>query len=172
VQWTDWMTLAIVVIVAVVEILRGSRAGGMGLALFDSGGIALAAVAATNLSGPVARLLSLQKSLVMLGVFVLLVVGALILGRWLFSVTGWSFQSLDWLLSFLFGLASGWAVAHMVLRILLESQGYTGPVGSLMASAPVAREVFEFHGWNWLVNLLFKARLGERTPWNVSRALP
>lgn len=171
-QWIDWMTLAIVIVVTVIEIVRGTRAGGMGLPLFDAAGVVVAALAATNLSGPVAQALGLQKSLAMLGIFALLTVGAFILGYWLFGLTGWSLQVFNGLLSFIFGVVTGWAIAHMVLRILLESQGYTGPVGSLMSAAPVAREVFEFNGWNWLMNLLFKARTGERTPWNVDPQSP
>ena len=171
-QWFDWMTLAIIVVVAIVEAVRGSKSGGFGLPLFDAAGVILAAVAATNLSSPVAQALSMQKSLVMLIMFALFTVGAFIVGYWLFGLTGWSFQSLDGLLGFLFGAATGWAVAHMVLRLLLESQGYTGPVGSAMPNAIIAREIFEFRGWNWVMNLLFKAKFGQRSPWNVESALP
>jgi hypothetical protein len=167
--WIDWMTLGIIVVVAVVEIIRGSRAGGMGMSLFDAAGVAAAAVAATHLSGPLAQAVGIQKSLSMLVIFAVLTAGAFILGYWLYGLTGWSFQSLNGILNFLFGAVTGWAIAHMVLRILLESQGYTGAVGSMMANAPVAREIFEFRGWNALMNLLFKAKLGERTPWNVDR---
>ena len=166
-QWFDWMTLGIIVAAAVVQTIRGNKAGGMGLPLFEAAGLVVAAVAATNLSGGVAQMLSMQKSTVMIIMFGVLGVGAFILGRWLFSMTGWSFQSLDGFFSFVFGVVMGWAIAHMVLRILLESQGATGPVGSAMAGAPVAREIFEFRTWNWLMRLLFKAKMGQRTPWNV-----
>lgn len=159
-QWFDWMTLAIVLGVAVVQTIRGSKVDGMGLPLFDAAGLVIAAVAATKLSGGVAQALHLEKTLVMLVLFVLLGVGAFVAGRWLFTVTEWSFGTMDGFFSFVFGVVAGWTIAHMVLRIIIESQGVTGPVGSAIGSAIVAREVFEFRGWNWLMQLFFKARLG------------
>jgi len=158
-QWFDWMSLAVVVGVAIVQTIRGTKAGGMGLPMFEAAGLVLAAVVATNLSGGVGQALHMQKSVVMIVLFLVLGVGAFVLGRWLFSVTDLSFESLDGLFSFLFGVAAGWTIAHMLLRIIVESQGVTGPVGSAMANAPVAREIFEFRAWNWLVRLLFRAKL-------------
>jgi len=159
-MWFDWMSLAILLVGAIIQTVRGVKAGGMGLPMFESLCLVVVAVAATNLSGGIAQILHAQKAVVMAVMFILLGVGAFLLGRWLYSITDLSFQSLDGFFSFLFGLVTAYAVAHMALRILIESQGATGPVGSALPNAPVAREVFEFRWWNWLVQLLFKAKLG------------
>ncbi len=159
-QWFDWMTLAIVAVVAIVETVRAGKAGGMGLALFDAGGVVVAAVGATRFGGRLAEILRMQVSTVTLVLFAAFVVLAFIVGYWLFGLTGWTFGSLDGFFSFIFGIATGWAIAHMVLRVIILSQGTNGEVASLMASAPIAREVFTFRTWNALVQLLFKAKVG------------
>ena len=159
-QWFDWMTVGIVLAVAIVQTIRGNKVGGMGLPLFEAIGLVLAAVGTTALSQGLADLLHLPGPAVMIGMFVVLVIIALILGRWLFTVTNWSFQSMNGLLGFLWGVAAGWVIAHMVLRIIIEFQGPTGEVASMMGSAPVAGQVFRFHWWNWLMERVFKANLG------------
>jgi len=158
--WIDWMTLAIVLGVAITQTVRGVKAGGMGLPMFEAAGFVVAAVAATNLSGGIAQALHMQKAVVMLVMFVLLGVGALFLGRWLYTVTDLSFQSLDGFFSFVFGVVVGWIFAHMVLRIIMGFQGTGGSVAAVINTAPVAREIFQFRGWNWLMRLLFRVRLG------------
>ncbi len=160
-HWFDWMTLAIVVVVAIVQTIRGMRAGGMGLPIFEMAGLILAAVAAVQFSGPLAQMLHWHKHLIMLIIFVVLGIGAFFLGRLLFNLTQWSFQSLDGFFSCVAGIAAGWTIANMVLRVLIESQGgMTGSIGSLMDNAIIAREILQFRGWNWLTGLLFKAKLG------------
>ncbi len=159
-QWFDWMSVGILVGVTIIQTVRGVKAGGMGLPMFEALSLIVAAVVATNLSGGVAVLLHADKWLIMTIMFLLLGVGAFLLGRWLYTVTDLSFQSLDGFFSFLFGVAAAYVFGHMVLRILIEFQGATGPIGSALDNAPVAREVFEFHWWNWVVGLLFKAKLG------------
>ena len=159
-QWFDWMVLAIVLVVAVVETIRGLKSGGMGLPLFDAAGLVASAVAATHLSGRIAQMLHWEKHVVMILIFVVLGICSFLVGYWLFTMTSWSFQSLDGFFSFLFGVAGGWAIAHMVLRILIESQGVTGPIASAMGNAVIAREIFEFRGWNWVMRLLFRVKLG------------
>ena len=165
--WFDWMTLAILLAFGLLQAIRSSKAGGMGLALFEAVGIVAAAFAAVHLAGPLAESMHMQKSTVMIGMFFLLCVGAFFLGRWLFSITGWSFQTLDGPLGFIFGVVTGWAVAHMVLRVIIESQGWAGPVASQMQGSIFAREIMEFRGWHWLMRVLFRAKSGGRSMWNV-----
>ena len=105
----------------------------------------------------------------MIVMFAVLGIGAFLLGRWLFSLTGWSFQTLDGFFSFLFGIVAGWTIAHMVLKIVIASQGVTGPVASMMPNAIIGREVYTFQTWNKLMGLLFKAKLGEREMWDVDK---
>lgn len=159
-HWYDWMTLAIVVVGTIVQTVRGSKSGGMGLPMFEGLGLVVAAVATAMLSGPLAEAVRMQKSVVMIVMFLVLGVLAFICGRWLFSLTGLSFQSLDGFFNVVFGLVGAWAIAHMVLRIVIESQGHNGEVMSQMANSPVAREVFTFRTWNALMRLLFRAKLG------------
>ncbi len=159
--WFDWMALAIVVVVTVVQTIRAMKAGGMGQALFDGAGLVIAAVATNTFTKPLALATGLENWIVMLVLFVLLGAGAIILGRYLFNLTQWSFQSLDGLFSAIGGIVAGWTIAHMVLRIVIASQGgMGGEVGALIGNAIIAREVFYFKTWNALLNLLFKAKLG------------
>lgn len=160
-QWFDWMTLVIVVGITILQIVRGTKAGGMGLPLFEAAGLVVAAVVATKLTPAVAMALHMNKAVVMLIIFVILGIGAFILGRWLYNVTQWNFQALDGFLSFVFGLVAAWTIAHMVLRIIMEFQGGpTAAMGSAMSTAPIAREVYQFRGWNWIMRLLFRVKLG------------
>jgi len=159
-QWYDWMTLAIVVGGAIVQTVRGVKAGGMGLPLFEAAGVVVAAVAATSFSRVLAGLIHVRESTVMLALFLAFTVLAFIVARWLFTLTGLSLQSLDGFFSLLFGLVLAWAVAHMFLRIMMVSQGDRGELATNMATSPVAREVFQFRTWNALMRLLFKAKLG------------
>lgn len=158
-HWYDWMTLVIVVGGAIVQTVRGSKAGGMGLPLFEAGGVVVAAVGATAFTHGLADLIHVSESVVLLALFLALSVLALIVARWLFTLTALSFESLDGLFSFLFGLVLAWTVAHMVLRILIMSQGGNGEIAAQMANSPVAREVYQFRIWNALIQMLFKARL-------------
>ena len=159
--WFDWMVLAIVLVIAVLQTIRALKVGGMGQAVFDGALLVVAAVGATQFAKPVALMVGIEKWIVMLVLFVVLGVGAFILGRFLFNVTQWSFQSLDGVFAFIGGAVCGWTIAHMVLRIIIEAQGgATGEVGATIENALIAREIYQFRGWNWLVGLLFKAKLG------------
>jgi len=159
-HWYDWMTLAIVVVVAVLQTIRGTKAGGMGLPLFEAAGVVVAAVASTAFTPALAGMIHVREIIVMLVLFAVLVALAFIIGRWLFTLTSLSFESMDGLFSFMFGIVMGWAIAHMVLRIVMVSQGSNGELATGMAASPVAREVFSFRTWNALMRLLFKAKLG------------
>jgi hypothetical protein len=158
-HWYDWMTLLILVVVTIIQTVRGSKAGGMGLPLFEAAGVVAAAVAATAFSRPLAGSIHVSEGVVLLVLFLVFAVLAFILGRWLFTVTSLSFESLDGLFSFLFGLVMAWTIAHMVLRVVIASQGGNGEIAANLANSPVAREVFSFRTWNALMRLLFKARL-------------
>ena len=158
-HWYDWMTLVVVVGGTIIQTVRGSRAGGMGLPLFEAGGVVAAAVGATAFTHGLAGVIHVSESVVLLVLFLVFSFVAFVVARWLFTLTGMSFQSLDGLFSFLFGLVPAWTVAHMVLRIVIMSQGGNGEVATQMANSPVAREVYQFRTWNALTGLLFKARL-------------
>ena len=159
-HWYDWMTLVIVVGGTIIQTVRGSKAGGMGLPLFEAVGVVVAAVATTAFSSKLAEMTHVRESTVMIVLFLAFSALAFIVGRWLFTLTALSFQSLDGFFSLMFGLVLAWTVAHMVLRITIASQGLNGELATNMASSPVAREVFSFRTWNALMKLLFKAKLG------------
>ena len=158
-HWYDWMTLGIVVGVTIIQTVRGNKAGGMGLPLFEALGVVAAAVGATAFTHGLAGRIHVSESVVLLVLFLVFSVLAFIVARWLFTLTGMSFQSLDGFFSFVFGLVLAWTVAHMVLRIVIMSQGGNGEVATQMVRAPVAREVYQFRTWNALMRLLFKAKL-------------
>ena len=158
-HWYDWMTLVIVVGGTIIQTVRGSKAGGMGLPLFEAGGVIVAAVGSTAFTHGLAVMIHVSESVVLLVLFLVFSVVGFIVARWLFTLTGMSFQSLDGLFSFLFGFVLAWTVAHMVLRIVIMSQGGNGEVAAQMVNSPVAREVYQFRTWNALVRLLFKAKL-------------
>ncbi len=159
-SWYDWMTLAIVVGGTIVQTVRGSKAGGMGLPLFEAGGVVVAAVGATAFCRGLAGMIHVSESVVLIVLFLVFSFFAFVIGRWLFTLTALSFQSLDGLFSFIFGFVLAWTVAHMVLRIIIMSQGTNGELATQMVNYPVAREVYQFRTWNALIQLLFKAKLG------------
>jgi hypothetical protein len=157
-SWYDLITLVIMAIVTIVQTVRGSKAGGVGLPLFEAAGVIVAAAAATSLARVLAGSLHARNSTVMLALFIALSVVAFLVARWLFALTTLSFQSLDGILSVFCGLAMAWAVAHMFLRITIGSA--EGESADIIANSPVAREVYQFHTWNALMRLLFKAKAG------------
>jgi hypothetical protein len=159
-HWYDWMTLAILVVVTIVQTVRGSRAGGMGLPLFEAFGVVVSAVGATAFTHGLAEMIHVSESVVLLALFVVFSGISFMIARWLFTLTSLSFESFDGLFSFIFGLVLAWTVAHMVLRIVIMSQGGNGEVATQMVNSPVAREVYQFRTWNALMKLLFKAKLG------------
>jgi hypothetical protein len=132
----------------------------MGLPLFEAAGLVVAAVGATAFYGTLAGMLHVNRATVLLALFIVFGVLAFVLGRWLFTVTGLSFQSLDGFLSFVFGLVAAWTIAHMFIRAMMEAQGPGGEVATLLPNSFVAREVFQFRTWNAIMRLLFKAKLG------------
>jgi hypothetical protein len=159
-HWYDWMTLGIVVGGTIIQTVRGSKAGGMGLPLFEAGGVVVAAVGATAFTHGLAERIHVSESVVLLVLFLVFSIVSFGLARWLFNLTALSFESFDGILSFIFGLVLAWTVAHMVLRIVIMSQGGNGEVATQMDVSPVAREVYQFRTWNALMKLLFKAKLG------------
>jgi hypothetical protein len=159
-HWFDWMTLLILVGGTIIQTVRGGKAGGMGLPFFEAIGVIAAAVGATAFTNVLAGVIHVSESVVLLALFLAFSVVAFIVARWLFTLTGMSFQSLDGFFSLMFGLVLAWTVAHMVLRIVIMSQGGNGEVATQVANAPVGREVYQFRTWNALMRLLFKAKLG------------
>jgi len=157
-SWYDWMTLLIMATVTIVQTVRGIRAGGVGLPLFEAVGGVLAAAAATMLSNGVAGAIHSQESTVMFVLFIVFLALAFLVAHWLFAMTALSFQSLDGILSLFCGLVMAWAVAHMFLRIMIGSA--EGDAAEAIANSPVAREVFQFRTLNELMRLLFKAKAG------------
>jgi Co/Zn/Cd efflux system component len=158
-HWFDWTALAVVVAVTIVQTIRGAKQG-MGLVLYEALGLVVSAVGATALSGPLADAMHMEKAVVLIVLFLVFGVLAFVLAYLLFTATHWSFESLDGFLSCLFGLVGGWAIAHMVLRVILTSQGEHGELASALSTSLVCQEIFQFRTWNALLRLLFRAKLG------------
>ncbi len=160
-DWYDWVTLAIMVTVIVVQTIRGSRAAA-GLPMFEAAGGVIAAVAATAFSPGLAGMIHVSEYTVTFVLFIAFLAVAFLVAHWLFAMTGLSFQSLDGVLSLFFGLVLAWAVAHMFLRIMISSA--EGESAQAIANSPVAGEVFRFRNWNALLRLLFKAKASDIDP--------
>ena len=158
-NWYDWITLVIMALVTIIQTVRGIRAGGFGLPLFEAAGVVVAAAAAASSAHGLAGAIHFQEGTVMLALFIAFSVLAFIVARWLFALTTLSFQSLDGILSLLCGLVMAWAVAHMFLRIMIGSA--EGESVEAIANSPVAREVFQFRTWNALMRLLFNVKVGS-----------
>ena len=159
-QWFDWMTAGIILAVAIVEFVRARTSGGFGQVLFDAIALIIAALGSTWLAQPLGSVIGGERWLLTLILFAVLSIGVLIISRVLFSFTEWSSDSFDSLLSILFGIACGWIIANMVLRIIILKQGDLGPVNAMMANAPIAREVFQFRLWNSLIEWFSNLNLG------------
>ncbi|MBN2464200.1 hypothetical protein JXD38_01055 [candidate division WOR-3 bacterium] len=157
-SWFDGMTLAIMALVAIVQTVRGIKAGGMGLPFFEAAGVVIAAVAATALSPGLAGSIHVRQSTVLLTLFIVFSVLAFIVAHGLFAATSLSFQSLDGVLSMLCGLVMAWVVGHMFLRIMIGSADSESV--EAIANSPVAREILRFRTWHALLRLLFKAKAG------------
>ncbi len=132
----------------------------MGLTLFEMIGLVASGVAANTFSPPIAQLIGVPPVVVLIVLFIGLMVLSLIFARWLFGLTGWTFGSLDGFFGFVWGFVTGWVIAHMILRVVITSQGPQGAVAMNILNAPLAREVYYFKTWNAIMNLLFKVRLG------------
>ena len=158
-HWYDWTSLAIIVVLTIVQTVRGVKAGGLGLPLFEAGAVVVAAVGATSFYHGVAGSLHINESVALMSLFIGFALVGLVLARWLFALTGITFQSLDGFFSFMFGLVLAWTVAHMFLRIMMTAQGINGEIAANLAGSPVSREIYEFHTWNAIMRLLFKAKL-------------
>lgn len=159
--WHDWVTLAIMAAVVVVQIIRGSKTSA-GLIMFEAAGAVIAAAAATAFAPGLAGVTHVSEYTVIFVLFVVFLVVAFLLAHMLYAMTGLSFQSFDGFLSLFFGLVLAWAVAHMFLRIMIGS--VEGDGAQAIANSPVAREVFQFRTWNALMRLLFKVKGSDIDP--------
>ena len=158
-SWYDWVTLILIGAVTVIQTVRGIRAGGFGLTMFEAAGVVVAAAAATYFAHGLAGPLHARESVTMLALFIAFSFLAFIVARWLFALTALSFQSLDGILSVLCGFVMAWAVANMFLRIMMGSGGPETAEG--IASSPLAREVLQFQSWKSLMRTLIKVKAGS-----------
>lgn len=164
----DWVCIGIMLVGAIVQAIRASKSGGMGLPLFEALGVIVAAVGANKLGPMFGLAMHVQAWIVMLVIFVVLSVVAFLVARWLFSILAWSFESMDALFGALWGVVLGWAVASVVLHVVVEIQGPGGalaavamnPEAEVRAQMPIVNEVLNFRTWKALMGLLFKAKLG------------
>jgi len=154
-DWYDWVTLVIMAVVIIAQTVRGIRAGGIGVPLFEAAGGVVAAVATTAVSRGVADATHLNEGTVMFVLFLAFLALAFVVAHWLSALVPLPFQSLDGILSVLCGLVLAWAVGHMFLRIMIGSE--EGEMAQAIVYSPVAREVFQFRTWNELMQMLFGA---------------
>jgi hypothetical protein len=161
-SWYDWVTLVIMATVTAVQTIRGIRAGGVGLPLFEAACMVVAASAATYFAPGLAGPFHARESTMMLALFMAFSFIAFVVARWLFALTGLTFHAFDGVLSLFCGVVMAWVVAHMFLRIMAGSGGAETADG--IASSPIAREVLQFQSWNSLVRWLFKVKGADIDP--------
>ena len=157
-EWYDWVVLAIMAVVTVVQTMRGIRAGGFGLPLFETAGVVVAVAATTAFGRGLAEQIRVNQGTVMFALFVAFSLAAFFVARYLFALTQLTFQSLDGILSVLCGFVMAWAVAHMFLRIMIGSEG--GQTADMLVGSPIAREILQFRTWNALIRLLLNTQAG------------
>ncbi|MEO0067664.1 MAG: hypothetical protein ABIK23_00805 [candidate division WOR-3 bacterium] len=167
-RWFDWVSIGIVVAMAIIQTVRTSKAGSMSLALFEMGGLIVAALGANVFAGPVSQAIGMQRAIVLIVLFFIFTMLGFFFAQWLFATIGWSFAPFDTFLGLIWGVAAGWVIAHMVLRIIMELQGPKGAVASTIGNAPVAGEIYYFKGWNALMRFLFKVGLGPDSTLDVN----
>ena len=69
-SWYDWVTLILIGAVTVIQTVRGIRAGGFGLTMFEAAGVVVAAAAATYFAHGLAGQLHARESVTMLALFI------------------------------------------------------------------------------------------------------
>ena len=158
-NWYDQVVLVIMVIVTIAQTIRGVRAGGVGLPLFEAAGVVIAAAGATAMAHLLAGSIRAEEDVVLLVLFIVFSVLAFFVAHWFAALTALSFQSLDGIFSFLCGVVMAWAIANMFFRIMMASAG--GEAAAAIANSPVAREVYQFQSWNELMRLLFNVKGGQ-----------
>lgn len=167
-KWFDWLSVAIVLVMAIIQTIRTSKAGSMSLTFFEMGGLIVAAFGANVFAGPLAQATGIQRVIVLIVLFLIFAMLGLVFAHWLFAITGWSFAPFDSFFGFIWGVAAGWVIAHMVLRIIIEYQGPKGAIASTIANAPIGKEIYYFKGWNAVMNFLFKLGLGPDSTLNAN----
>ena len=143
----------IILAVAAVEMKRG-----FGRALFDLVGAIVVVVLARSLASTLAPTVSLlankgANEALWLGiVFAVLGTAAFFLARWCYNATLISLDAFDPFFGAVIGLATGVAVAHVVLVVML--MGSTPAKAQQLRQTRVCRECVNFESYNGLVTTL------------------
>ncbi len=159
----DILGIGVILFFAILQTIRGRN--GMGKPLFEMIGVIIAAFASVSWYEGLAKISGISPALAIAILFILLGFLSIFFANLLFSITDWSFESLDMFFSFFFGIALGWAVSHILFNLLILSYGKASPFAYAVEESRVAKEILEFKTFKAIIALLYRAKLGpEITP--------
>lgn len=141
-SWIDIVTLALIVVVIAVYVLRGKDA--FGVALFDTGAAVIAAWAAHTFHKGLAAGLTLNPTLVYTILFVVLGAALFFASAKLFNFMQLSFSPFNTLLSFIFSVIAAWAFAFAMLEIISSAVSPASRTAELVTNSAIATEILQF----------------------------
>jgi hypothetical protein len=141
-SWIDIVTLALIIVVIAVYIIRGKDA--FGTAFFDAGAAVVAAWAAHTFHKSFSGGLGLSPTLTYLILFVVLGAALFFASTRLFNFMQLSFSPFNTLLSFMCGFVASWAFAYVLLEIISSSVGPHSPTAELVTNSAIATEILQF----------------------------
>jgi drug/metabolite transporter superfamily protein YnfA len=156
-KWFDFTVLGIMLVIIIVQTIRGGK--GMGLILLEAIGLLGCAKLATSVYESASRAIAISPQLAFAGIFVLSAIIWLIIASILHNYTQWSWGGFDFFFSFIFGVVCAWTVGHMFLRFLIILYGPNSVPASSIMESPVTKEILYFKTFTALFNLLNRARL-------------
>lgn len=162
-NWIDFLTIGIVVVVAVIFALRGREF--VSAALFDAGAIVLAAWTGHKAHPGAAELLNISPLLAYIIIFV--VVGAVMIfvSAKLHQLTQWDFHPFNALVSFFLGIIAAWAIAYVVLEAMLVGTTPGSDTRYKISESPVAAEILTFRTLTGTKEFMDTVRFIQREPW-------
>jgi hypothetical protein len=141
-SWIDIVTLALIVVVIAVYVVRGRDA--FGTALFDTGAAVVAAWAAHTFYKGLSAGIGLSSTATYIILFVVLGAALFFASARLFNFMQLSFSPFNTILSFICGFVSAWAFAFVLLDIISSSVGPNSPTAELVMESSVATEILQF----------------------------
>jgi len=142
-NWVDYASLAIVILITVIYTIRGKDA--MGVAVFDMAATVVAAWAATKFHPWFSQAIHLSSPLTYAILFVVLLAILLFASGRLFNFMQLQFSPFNTFISFIAGVIAGWAFAFVALQVITEATANGGPTADAVAASSVASEIVHFH---------------------------
>jgi hypothetical protein len=158
-KWFDFAVLIIILIIIILQTVRGSK--GMGKILLEAIGLLGCTKLSLSLYEKVSQALTISYPLSLAGIFVIGAIIWIVIAGMLDNLTQWSWGQFDSIFSFIFGVICAWTVGHIFLRFLLLLYGPDSTVADLIRESPISKEILFFKTFTSIVNLLNRARIGQ-----------